>query len=74
MSSEAEDWKSEPASEHELGGLCRRGRSTVFRPFHYEGTVIDRAGEFQATFATARGYAYGRNRMFEVEHHEIFTR
>ena len=46
----------------------------MFRLFHYEGSVVDRAREFQATFAIAQGYAYGRDRMFEVEHHVIFTR
>ena len=46
----------------------------MFRPFHYEGSVVDRAGDFQATFATAQGYVYGRNRVFEAEHHAIFSR
>ena len=50
-----------------------RERRTLFRPFRCECTVVDRAREFQATLATVQGYAYGRNRMFEVEHHAILA-
>ena len=73
MNSKAEALRSKSTGEHELGKLCRGGRRTMSNHWHHPGGMVDDTRESHETFTTVYGHVHGRNGMFMVERHTVFT-